>query len=48
MPVVFTPSTLGERLHFGLTCKTAIISPQMAKVVADDFAQNLITIAQAT
>jgi hypothetical protein len=45
MPVVFTPSTLGDKLHFGLTCKTAIISPQTAKVVADDFKQNLIIIA---
>jgi hypothetical protein len=42
MPLVFTPSTLGDKLHFGLTCKSAIISPQGAKVVADDFANNLL------
>ena len=45
MPVVFTPSTLGESMHFGLTCKSAIISPQDAQLVANDFASNLMKIA---
>ncbi|MBC8107656.1 MAG: hypothetical protein H7Z14_13780 [Anaerolineae bacterium] len=48
MPVVFTPSTLGEKLHFGLTCKTAIVSTQLARTIANDFSQNLIEIARAT
>ena len=48
MPVVFTPSTLGDKMHFGLTCKTSIISSQMAQVVANDFSNNLVAIARDT
>ena len=46
MPVVFTPSTLGEKLHFGLTCRSAIISPEKAKALANEFSESLIAMSR--
>jgi hypothetical protein len=45
MPIVFTPSTLGQTLHFGLTYREAVIPEAQAEVVARDFSERLIAIA---
>jgi hypothetical protein len=46
MPVVFTPSTLGDDLHFGLTCRDAVVPPRHAQIVAGEFARILREVAQ--
>jgi hypothetical protein len=45
MPVVFTPSTLGDDLHFGLTCRDAAVPPSRAQTVAGEFMRILIEVA---
>src|SRR5262249_43625717 len=45
MPIVFTPSSLGNDLHFGLTCGDAVVSPARAGTVADEFARILVEVA---
>lgn len=45
MPIVFTPSTLGDDLHFGLTCRDAVVSPERARTVADEFARILVEVS---
>jgi len=45
MPVVFTPSTLGEDLHFGLTCRDAAVSPAQAQTVAAEFSRILVDLS---
>ena len=41
MPVVFTTTTLGDRLHFGLTCRDSVVPPDRAQLLADTFAKQL-------
>ena len=41
MPVVFTTSTLGDSLHFGLTCRDSVVPPDRAKQLAQKFAESL-------
>ena len=45
MPLVFTPTTLGEHLHFGLTYRPALIPPDRAGPMAEHFAQRLRSLA---
>ena len=37
MPVVFTTTTLGDQLHFGLSTRDAIVPPDKAQKLADVF-----------
>jgi hypothetical protein len=41
MPLVFTPTTLGHRLNFGLTCRTSIIPPDRAAGISRMFIDRL-------
>ena len=45
MPLVFTPTTLGDRLHFGLTYRPSLIAPPIADQMAAYFTQRLTTLA---
>jgi hypothetical protein len=42
LPVVFTPSTLGNRMHFGLTHRMSVLPDEAAGGCADAFAKRLI------
>ena len=37
MPVVFTTTTLGDQLHFGLSTRDSIVPPEDAQKLADEF-----------
>jgi hypothetical protein len=37
MPVVFTTTTLGNQLHFGLSTRDSIVPPHDAQALADAF-----------
>ena len=41
MPLVFTPTTLGDHLHFGLTYRPALIPPERACQMAQHFTHRL-------
>jgi hypothetical protein len=41
LPVVFTPTTLGRQLHFGLTHRVSILPPDQAELCAREFASRL-------
>jgi hypothetical protein len=41
MPLVFTPTTLGSQLNFGLTCRGSVIPPQQAPKLAEMFVKRL-------
>jgi hypothetical protein len=45
LPVVFTPTTLGNRLHFGLTHRVSVLPEDIAAQCADMFADRLISSA---
>lgn len=45
MPLVFTPTTLGRRLNFGLTCRNSLVLPDAATQMARRFAQRLARFA---
>lgn len=45
MPLVFTPTTLGQHLHFGLTYRPALIPPDQAQNMASFFLNRLRQIA---
>ncbi len=41
MPLVFTPTTIGRSMNFGLTCRTSVIPPERATMLASAFIQRL-------
>jgi hypothetical protein len=41
VPVVFTPTTLGRQLNFGLTCRESVIAQEHAPALADLFLRQL-------
>jgi hypothetical protein len=41
VPVVFTPTTLGRQLNFGLTCRESVIPQERAGALADLFLRQL-------
>ncbi len=45
LPVVFTPSTLGDDLNFGLTWRDAVVSPELANQIATEFIEALTAIS---
>jgi hypothetical protein len=45
-PVVFTPTTLGDRLNLGLTCRAVLISPQSQQALGEAFITRLCRFAQ--
>jgi hypothetical protein len=45
MPLVFTPTTLGDHLHFGLTYRPSLIAPPQACEMAAHFTQRLRSLA---
>jgi hypothetical protein len=45
MPLVFTPTTLGDRLNFGFTYRPSLIRPDRAGEMADYFIRRLQAIA---
>jgi hypothetical protein len=47
MPLVFTPTTLGKRLNFGLTCRTSVVPPARAEAMSRTFAERLVRVAEA-
>ena len=47
MPLVFTPSTLGDTLNFGMTYRESVISPDLAATIAGEFAGQLVALAGA-
>lgn len=46
MPLVFTTTTLGQSLHFGLTYRDALIPPDRADQIASHFMSRLKSIAE--
>jgi hypothetical protein len=46
MPLVFTPTTLGARLNFGLTCRTSVVSPPRAAEMSEMFINRLLRVAR--
>jgi hypothetical protein len=48
LPVVFTPSTLGRRLHFGLTHRVSVLPAESAALCAEMFSRRLISIASGS
>lgn len=46
MPLVFTPTTLGDHLHVGLTYRPSLIEPEHACRMASEFRERLRTIAR--
>jgi hypothetical protein len=47
MPLVFTPTTLGKQLNFGLTCRGAALAPAEANELAGMFINRLEWFANA-
>ena len=47
MPLVFTPTTLGKQLNFGLTCRGAAIGPEASAELAGMFLNRLEWFASA-
>lgn len=45
MPLVFTPTTLGQRLNFGLTCRSAVVPPDRAAAMSATFTHGLLRVA---
>ena len=45
MPLVFTPTTLGNHLHVGLTYRPSIIPPDRAALMANQFVERLRELA---
>jgi hypothetical protein len=45
LPLVFTPTTLGRRMNFGLTCRQSVIPPQGAEAMATSFRDRLVQFA---
>ncbi|MGH7179587.1 MAG: condensation domain-containing protein [Tepidisphaeraceae bacterium] len=45
MPIVFTPTTLGNRLNFGLTCRDVVLPRCRSGAVADTFSNRLVRFA---
>jgi len=45
MPLVFTPTTLGDHLHVGFTYRTNLISNDRAQQMAADFTHRLRALA---
>jgi hypothetical protein len=48
MPLVFTPTTLGDRLQFGLTYRPSVIPPDRAARMANHFVERLRALAKHT
>ena len=48
MPLVFTPTTLGKRLNFGLTCRTSVVPPARAEAMSGTFAERLMRVANSS
>jgi hypothetical protein len=46
MPLVFTPTTLGKRLNFGLTCRSSVVPPERAEAMSRTFADRLMRVAR--
>ena len=44
MPLVFTPTTLGSRLNFGLTCRTSVVPPERAEEMSRMFIDRLMRV----
>jgi hypothetical protein len=45
LPLVITPTTLGNRLHFGMTCRESILGPADRAAVAELIRQQLLGLA---
>ena len=46
MPVVFTPTTIGDSLNVGLTCRDSVVPPSLAPQLAGRFIERLQELAQ--
>jgi hypothetical protein len=46
MPLVFTPSTVGETLNFGMTYRESVISEELAATIAREFSDQLVTLVR--
>jgi hypothetical protein len=46
LPLVFTPSTLGTSMHFGLTQRAAVVPATVADACAQEFADRLMSLVQ--
>jgi hypothetical protein len=46
MPLVFTTTTLGERLNFGLTCRRSVVPLELQHAIAGAFTNRLVEIAR--
>jgi hypothetical protein len=46
MPIVFTTTTLGQKLNFGLTCRESVVPRDLAAQIAASFSERLIHIAR--
>ncbi|MBV8781512.1 MAG: hypothetical protein JO353_08955 [Phycisphaerae bacterium] len=44
LPLVFTPTTLGESLQFGLTQRVSVIAAEVADACASDFTNRLLSV----
>jgi hypothetical protein len=45
LPLVITPTTLGNRLHFGMTCRESTLNATDRSAVADLIRQQLLGLA---
>ena len=48
MPLVFTTTTLGNRLNVGLTYRQSVVSDETAKQISQQFCERLIRVVGAT
>jgi NRPS condensation-like uncharacterized protein len=46
MPLVLTPTTLGDRINFGLTCRESVIDAERAMRMSEAFQQRLTRFAR--
>lgn len=46
IPLAFTPTTLGDRFHLGLSYRSAVISPRCAVAVAESFLKRLSSLIE--
>jgi hypothetical protein len=46
MPLVFTPTTLGDHLNFGLTCRASVVTRDRTEMIARTFIEQLDKLAK--
>lgn len=47
MPLVFTPTTIGSQMNFGVTCRESVVSVDRAMQISQRFRERLMQFAGA-